>query len=357
MLVRGREGRAKVKVTAIQTGTANLHHLHEEAPLQWKPLRRKVGIMLDREWVGPVPIYSYLIEHPEGLSVVDTGNNARNSRKDYMPKTNPFFQYAVRINVAPEEEIGVRLTDMGIDPARDVRQLWMTHLHHDHTGGLHHFPHTDALASEDCLRAARRQHGLIGALPRSFDPRPFKFDAVPVGPFTRSARLTSDGSILVVDIPGHIAAQVAIIVQTSLASQRAVKAFARNEPSVLLLGHDPGVPERLSNKQVLATFVMGAPRSCAVGVVVVPPPVGSRLRVVLGRVLPILLAAERGHVQVAPGGAHGLVASAVDEIGAVDPVTLADKRVVPVPLVDAEVPVPVVGDRVPGDVLPPVALL
>jgi len=121
MLVRGREGRAKVKVTAIQTGTANLHHLHEEAPLQWKPLRRKVGIMLDREWVGPVPIYSYLIEHPEGLSVVDTGNNARNSRKDYMPKTNPFFQYAVRINVAPEEEIGVRLTDMGIDPARDVR--------------------------------------------------------------------------------------------------------------------------------------------------------------------------------------------------------------------------------------------
>jgi N-acyl homoserine lactone hydrolase len=104
-----------------------------------------------------------------------------------------------------------------------------------------------------------------------------------VGPFTRSARLTSDGSILVVDIPGHTVGQVAIIVrgedvtylvaadvsykqqdliedkvdgvtmsvQTSLASQRAVKAFARNEPSVLLLGHDPGVPERLSNKQVL----------------------------------------------------------------------------------------------------------
>jgi hypothetical protein len=40
-------------------------------------------------------------------------------------------------------------------------------------------------------------------------------------------------------------------VETSLASQRAVKAFARMEPSVLLLGHDPGVPERLANKQVL----------------------------------------------------------------------------------------------------------
>ncbi len=283
----GAEGRAEVKITAIQTGTANLHRLHEEAPLQWGPLRRKVGIILDREWVGPVPIYSYLIEHPEGLFVVDTGDNARNSRKNYMPKTNPFFQYAVKIIVAPEEEIGVQLADMGIDPARDVRQLLMTHLHHDHTGGLHHFPHTQILAPAECLRASRRQRGLIGALPRSwprwFDPTPFAFDAGPLGPFPRSASLTRDGSIRVVDIPGHMAGQVAVIVRgedvtylvagdvsykqqnliedkvdgvtmsvrISLASQRAVKAFARMEPSVLLLGHDPGVPERLANKQVL----------------------------------------------------------------------------------------------------------
>jgi N-acyl homoserine lactone hydrolase len=84
-MAHSEQGRANVKVTAIQTGTANLHHLHEEAPLQWNPLRRKLGILRDTQWVGPVPIYSYLIEHPEGLFVVDTGDN---SRKDYMPKTN-----------------------------------------------------------------------------------------------------------------------------------------------------------------------------------------------------------------------------------------------------------------------------
>ena len=44
---------------------------------------------------------------------------------------------------------------------------------------------------------------------------------------------------------------VTMSVETSLASQRAVKALARSDPSVLLLGHDPGVPERLANKQVL----------------------------------------------------------------------------------------------------------
>jgi glyoxylase-like metal-dependent hydrolase (beta-lactamase superfamily II) len=83
-----------------------------------------------------------------------TPGTARNSLRNYLPRTNPFFQYMVQIGVAPEEEIGPRLTAMGIDIARDVRQLVMTHLHHDHTGGLHHFPHTEILFAEDGLRGA-----------------------------------------------------------------------------------------------------------------------------------------------------------------------------------------------------------
>jgi hypothetical protein len=33
-MAEGGEGRVEVKITAIQTGTANLHRLHEEAPLK-----------------------------------------------------------------------------------------------------------------------------------------------------------------------------------------------------------------------------------------------------------------------------------------------------------------------------------
>src|SRR5215217_1505217 len=98
-------------------------------------------------------------------------------------------------------------------------------------------------------------------------------------------------------------------------------------------------------------------RSIAVGVVVVPPLVRRGLRVPLRQVLPFLLAAERGDVQVVPGVPHLLVAAGGDEVGAEDLVALADERVGAVPLIDVEVPVEVVGDRVPGDVLPSVALL
>src|SRR3954452_4839607 len=84
-------------------------------------------------------------------------------------------------------------------------------------------------------------------------------------------------------------------------------------------------------------------------VVVVPPHICLSLRVALGRVLPLLLAPERGEVEVAPGGAERFVAALVDEIGAENLVALTNEDIVAVPFVDAEVTVPVIGDGVPRD--------
>src|SRR5215207_5457336 len=88
-------------------------------------------------------------------------------------------------------------------------------------------------------------------------------------------------------------------------------------------------------------------RALAVLVVQVPPLVRRRLRIALGRVLPLVLAPERGQVEVAPSAAHRLVAAVVDEVGAKDLLALADEGVGAVPLIHAEVGVEVVGERVP----------
>src|SRR5437763_16760943 len=85
----------------------------------------------------------------------------------------------------------------------------------------------------------------------------------------------------------------------------------------------------------------------AVFVVPVPPLVRRRLRIALRRVLPLLLAPECCDVEVAPSAPHGLVAAAVDEVGAEDAVTVSDERVRPVPLVHPEVGVEAIGQRVP----------
>src|SRR5580698_600633 len=87
-------------------------------------------------------------------------------------------------------------------------------------------------------------------------------------------------------------------------------------------------------------------------VVPVPPLVRWCLRVALWRVLPGLLTAERGDIEVAPNGPHRLVAAIVDEVCAEHPLAIADECIVAVPLVHAEVFVEAVGDGVPGDLLP-----
>src|SRR4029078_13098246 len=58
-----------------------------------------------------------------------------------------------------------------------------------------------------------------------------------------------------------------------------------------------------------------------------------------------------------PGAAHLLVAAHVDEVRPEDATVVTDERVGAVPVIDPEVLVEVVGDRVPGDVLPPMTLL
>src|ERR1700751_480584 len=80
----------------------------------------------------------------------------------------------------------------------------------------------------------------------------------------------------------------------------------------------------------------------------VPPLVRPALRIPLRRILPRLLAPKRRHVEVAPDGAHRLVAAAVDEIAAEHAIPLADERVVAVPLIHTEVDVESVGDGGPG---------
>src|SRR5690348_5447037 len=94
-----------------------------------------------------------------------------------------------------------------------------------------------------------------------------------------------------------------------------------------------------------------------VRIVVIPPLVGLRLWIALGRVLPLLLASERGDVEVAPGRTQRLGTAAGDEVRAEYAISVADEGVGAVPLADAEVGVELVGEGVPRNEIPAHALL
>ena len=69
-----------IKVIPIRTGTVSIrphHHCGEEGK---GPIRRKIDMIMDDQWIEDLPIYTYLIEHPEGYFLVDSGDTAEIGR-------------------------------------------------------------------------------------------------------------------------------------------------------------------------------------------------------------------------------------------------------------------------------------
>jgi glyoxylase-like metal-dependent hydrolase (beta-lactamase superfamily II) len=251
-------------------------------------------MFLDRKWTEPLPIYAFVIEHPEGVIVVDTGETARTSDPEYFPSWHPFFRYGLREWVAPEEEIGPQLERLGIRPS-DVRWVVLTHLHTDHAGGLHHFPHNEILVARGDLEVASGLRGRLrgypnNRFPRWFDPTLVDLAPVPYGPFPQSLELTKAGDVTIVPVHGHTAAQIGVIVErddhavflagdssytqdlmlhgvvdgpspdesVARLTHKRIRAFAAETPTVYLVAHDPETGVRLAERQVVEVPRLGA---------------------------------------------------------------------------------------------------
>jgi glyoxylase-like metal-dependent hydrolase (beta-lactamase superfamily II) len=274
-----------MKIHAIQTGTVALTTSWRQGVGHGK--RRLLNTVLDRRWTEPLPIYAFAIEHPEGVIVVDTGETARVAEPGYLPRWSPFFRFAVRERVEPEEEIGPQLERLGINPA-DVRTVVMTHLHTDHAGGLHHFRENEILVSRRELEYAAGLRGRLRGYvnkpwPTWLDPIAIDLPSVPFGPFPESLALTEAGDVTLVPIPGHSPGQLGVLVEDGdhsiflagdasytqdamlrgavdgvgpdedaerLTPER-IRAYAAATPTVYLVAHDPETATRLAERTTI----------------------------------------------------------------------------------------------------------
>ena len=274
-----------MKIHAIQTGTVAVTSAWREGVGQGR--RRLLHTIVDREWTEQLPIYAFAIEHPEGVIVVDTGEDARASKPGYFPRWHPGVR-AFRERVEPEEEIGPQIERLGIRSG-DVRWVVMTHLHTDHAGGLHHFRDTEILVTRAEFEFASGRRGRLRGYvanrhwPSWFDPILVELGPEPFGPFPQSLRLTQAGDVTLVPLPGHTPGQIGVLVdggdhtvflagdssytqdlmlrgkadgvgaddKAERLTHERIRAYAAAKPTVYLVAHDPETGTRLAERRLV----------------------------------------------------------------------------------------------------------
>jgi len=272
------------KVHAIRTGLVRIKR--SQMAGRGRGLARLGHILTDPEWSDWVPIHAWLVEHDEGLILVDTGETARVHQRGYHPRWHPFYRRASRFQVSPEDEIGPQLQTLGVK-ARDIRQVVLTHLHTDHAGGLAHVVGRKTWLHPIEWQAAKGLGGqgqgyLPHRWPKWWDPEPLRFESQALGPFQERMPLTSRGDVFVVPTPGHTPGHVSVVVRgapsifiagdTSYTEEllrqgvvdgvspdpdvarqtnHRILAFAREQPLVYLPSHDPQSADRLARLAAL----------------------------------------------------------------------------------------------------------
>ena len=189
-----------------------------------------------RAWVRPftfqpgggwrwmeVPALFAIIEHPtQGLLLWDTGYAPR-----FFAATRKFpwriMRYVTPAEIDEEDAVVSQLGALGYDPA-EVKAVILSHFDPDHFGGLRDFPDVPIYCSWRAWADVRGRKGLAAVkarllpdhLPEDIAGR-LKLLPDPSGPpiasFSASLDLFGDGSIRLVEVPGHAPGQLGAFVR------------------------------------------------------------------------------------------------------------------------------------------------
>lgn len=199
-----------LKINFLQAGYCT----HPEATvLRGQPWKKRV-----------FPSLVAVIEHPvAGFLLFDTGYSHR-----FFQETRafPFQLYAALTPVYfQEKESAVfQLQERGLE-AEQIKFVIISHFHADHIGGLKDFPQAKFCCFQSAYEAVKDKQGisalragfLAGMIPANFEELTVFVEHQPrvslppeYSPFETGFDVLGDGSILAVELPGHVLGQLGI---------------------------------------------------------------------------------------------------------------------------------------------------
>lgn len=144
-----------------------------------------------------VPVPSYLIEHPKGTMLFDTGMHP-DCQHDPEGRAGPRIAQLFRFDYRQGEEIGARLEAIGRDP-RKVDIIANSHLHFDHVGGNECIPNATVLVQKREWEAGMNPEM---AASRGFNRRDYDHGH-PVKTVAGEHDVFGDGRVVLLPTYGH----------------------------------------------------------------------------------------------------------------------------------------------------------
>lgn len=187
----------------------------------------------------------YLLDHPEGTVLVDTGvsHEMLADPENYGAYGAPHMaEFAVDdIDASDHAPAVEQVQELGYEPS-DIDYVVMTHLHLDHAGNISEFPDAEFIVQQDELDYAwwpadpiQRKLYLEGDFGVLRSP---EFDVRPVDGWVD---LFGDGSIECIPTPGHTAGHQAVKVELA-------------EAGTVVLGGDLAFIERAVDEELQPPF-------------------------------------------------------------------------------------------------------
>jgi len=204
----------EVKVHAVQTGLISVkeNFLNQKG----QGFMSKLNIVFGNTYADFMPIWVWVIEHPEGIIVVDTGDVKESGYKVFYKNETLGAKFRLKVmsnkrNINKQDELDAQLSRLGIRPEQ-VSKVVLTHLHGDHTDGLKFFPENEIIVNE---AEYRKPYGnLATTYPKWFNPTLVSFLKDRIDFFDSAYPVTKSEDVLLIPTPGHTYHHASVLLKT-----------------------------------------------------------------------------------------------------------------------------------------------
>lgn len=189
-----------IKVHVFHTGSVKVDQaipLHESNPLA------VTGLFRGEKKKRILPVSCYLIEHPKGTILIDTGWDTKFATE--RPKE--MFGLVDKISdpiIKSEEGVDTHLAKLGIRP-RDIDAVYFSHMDFDHTSGIRLVKDAKAFyaSEEEKLDAKKSKFRYVDTWSGFCEIKEFKYENTGIGPVGKSYDVFHDQTVQLINIPGH----------------------------------------------------------------------------------------------------------------------------------------------------------